>query len=122
MRRRRTRWPSRPAGAGSPGCRWWSSGSRWRRGSPWLSNRCGDFAAHALRILRQVQPREPQHLPAEQRDLVLTFAVVLKVLLVTVKCPAVCLESELRLGKCHVDLVAADGVVGLPTGKAVVAQ
>ena len=86
------------------------------------SSRSSNFGDHALRILRQVQPREAQHLPAEQRELVLPFAVDLKVFRAAVKGPAVDFDCDLLLRESDVDLVSAHRIVRLPSGNAVVPQ
>jgi len=46
----------------------------------------------------------------------------LKVFLAAVVSPPVCFDGDLLLRKCDVDLVSADGIVGLPAGDVVVAQ
>src|SRR5262245_33879550 len=98
--------PSRPVRGGWRPCRWCPSGSRLRPGcSPHFTRyRKLDLREHPLRILRQVQPGEAPDLPAEQRDLVLPLAIVLKVFLAGVERPAVGLDGDLLLGKCDVDL------------------
>ena len=87
-----------------------------------LPGRCGDFGNHTVRALRQVEPGEAQHFPAEQRNRVLPFAVNLEYLAVGVERPAVHLDGDLPTDECEVHLVAADGMVRRPTCESGVAK
>ena len=64
-----------------------------------------------MRIFDEVQPGEPQHLPAQKRDLVLPLSIMLEGGLIIVKRPAVGLDSDLGRWKGDVDFISADGVV-----------
>ena len=65
-----------------------------------------------MRIFDEVQPGEPQHLPAEKRDLV-SLSIMLEGGLIIVKHPAVGLDSDLGRWKGDVDFISADGGVVL---------
>src|SRR6476646_815237 len=81
-------------------------------------NREPDLGDHPLRIFDEVQPGEPQHLPAQKRDLVLPLAIMLEGWLIIVKRPAGGLDSDLGRCKGDVDVISADGVVRSPAGDA----
>ena len=87
-----------------------------------LRSRRADDGDDPLWVLHQVQPRKPQHLPAEKGNVVLAYALVVKVSGVAVVRPPVNLDSDLLPGERHVNLVAADWVVGTPPRDAGLAE
>jgi hypothetical protein len=78
------------------------------------TNRTLDVGDDAVRVLGEVQPGEVKHLPAQQRDGILSHPVILEVLRVAVLGQAVDLDRDLAGRKRNVDAVSADGVVRLP--------
>lgn len=85
-------------------------------------NRSSNGGDHALRMLRQVQPGEPQDLPTRQGDGVLPLPVDLKRLGIRVKRPAVGFDGHPGGGKPDIDLVACNRVVRPPAGDTRIAQ
>src|SRR6476646_1254003 len=81
-------------------------------------NREPALGDHPLRIFDEVQPGEPQLLPAQKRDLVLPLSIMLEGGLIIVNRPAVGPDSDPGRWKGDVDFIAADAVVRSPAGDA----